>query len=312
MNEGASVSVPEEMAGVRPDRAVAVLTGLSRSVSRALIEAGVVTVAGVPVTRSTRLETGDVIMYPAPSAEAPLAPEPVPFEVVLELSDLLVINKPAGLVVHPGAGHASGTLVNGLIHRYPELQALGAQYRWGLVHRLDRDTSGLLLVARTIETYEFLQAELKQRRIGRTYLALVSGHLDAATGTIDAPVGRDPVRATRMAVTQNGRPARTHYRRLAEWAETTLLEIELETGRTHQIRVHLASIGYGIIGDRVYGKRRSELGEPGRVWLHAARLRFRSIDDTHREVSTPLPADLSGSLDRLGDPISGDLFSLEP
>jgi 23S rRNA pseudouridine1911/1915/1917 synthase len=312
MSDRASATVPEDLAGVRPDRAVAVLAGVSRSVSREFLEAGLVTVGGVPVTRSTRLQEGDVIEYPLPAAEEPLAPEPVPFEVALELDDVLVVNKPAGLVVHPGAGHASGTLVNGLIHRYPDLEALGPEYRWGLVHRLDRDTSGLLLVARTSEMYKFLQVELKERRIGRTYLALVPGRLDSATGTIDAPVGRDPARATRMAVTQNGRPARTHYRRLADWEETTLLEVELETGRTHQIRVHLASIGYGIIGDRVYGQRSSLPGEPGRVWLHAARLRFPSVDGAHREVAAPLPTDLRDSLEALGDPKSGDLLSVEP
>lgn len=307
MIERATVTVPADLVGVRADRVLAVLAGLSRSASRNLIEANLVMVGGVPIGRAAHLELGDVIDYPAQAPGAVLLPEPVPFSVVIELEDVLVVDKPAGVVVHPGAGHASGTLVNGLVYRFPGLASLGPENRWGLVHRLDRDTSGLLLVARSTEMHEFLQAELKERRVGRTYFALVSGRVGAATGTIDAPIGRDPARPTRMAVIQDGRPARTHYRRLAEWDDITLVEVELETGRTHQIRVHFASIGSGVIGDPVYGRRLALPGDLGRVWLHATRLRFPLRSGDQQEVSSPLPEDLRQSLASLGNPLSGEV-----
>jgi len=307
MIERATVTVPTDLVGVRADRVLAVLAGVSRSVARSLIEANLVMVRGVPIGRGAHLEAGDVLDYPAQSKGAALVPRPVPFDVVVELDDVLVVDKPAGVVVHPGAGHSSDTLVNGLVYRYPGLASLGQEYRWGLVHRLDRDTSGLLLVARTSEMHRFLQAELKARRIGRTYLALVSGRVEAATGTIDAPIGRDPAHPTRMAVIQDGRPARTHYRRLAQWGETTLVEIELETGRTHQIRVHFASIGSGVMGDPVYGRGVSSLGDPGRVWLHATRLRFPLQSGDVQKASAPLPEDLQQSLSGLGKPTTGNL-----
>jgi 23S rRNA pseudouridine1911/1915/1917 synthase len=312
MSERDTVVVPEDLAGVRVDRALAVLTNMGRTASRRLIEDGLVLIDGVAVDRSTALSVGDVIEYPVIEQAPALIAEEIPFSVVFESDDVVVVDKPPGLVVHPGAGHATGTLVNGLIHRYPDLQELGEEYRWGLVHRLDRDTSGLLLVARNPEMHGFLQRELKERRIGRTYVALVSGGLEAATGTIDAPIGRDPARPTRMAIVQDGRPARTHYRRLAEWAEVTLVQIELETGRTHQIRVHFASVGRGIVGDPVYGRGIVEEGDPGRVWLHAIRLRFPVGSGTAlgayvQELEAPLPADLRRSLAALGDPASGQV-----
>lgn len=322
MSERHTVVVPEDLAGVRADRVLAVLTNMGRSASRRLIEDRLVLIGGVPVDRSTSLSAGDVIEYPAIEEAPALVAEEIPFNVVFESDDVVVVDKPPGLVVHPGAGHERGTLVNGLIHRYPDLQKLGEENRWGLVHRLDRDTSGLLLVARNPQMHVFLQRELKERRIGRTYVALVAGGLAAATGTIDAPIGRDPARPTRMAIVQDGRPARTHYRRLAEWEEATLVQIELETGRTHQIRVHFASIGGGIVGDPVYGRGSVEAGDPGRVWLHAIRLRFplgtgaalgagAQGTDPHpvdvQEAEAPLPTDLRRSLTDLGKPTSGEV-----
>ena len=262
MSDRSRVVVPAEYAGIRADRVLASLSGLSRAAARRLIDEGLVTSRGAAIDRGDGLETGDVIEYPTPKAPGTLTPETIPFDVAFETSNVVVVDKPAGLVVHPGVGNPTGTLVNGLVDRYPEL--LEEEHRWGLVHRLDRDTSGLLLVARTPETHRFLQAELKERRIGRIYLTLVHGALEAATGTIEAPIGRDPVRPTRMSVTRNGRPARTHYRRLAEWSGYSLVEVKLETGRTHQIRVHMASIGNGIVGDAIYGKRIA--GKPSR-WL---------------------------------------------
>ncbi|MDJ0925503.1 MAG: RluA family pseudouridine synthase [Acidimicrobiia bacterium] len=307
MNEHRRVTVPADLAGVRADRVLAVLTGLSRAEARNLFEGGRVTVGGTAVARSTRLAAGDIIEYPQTETAVALVAAPVPFGVALERDDVVVVDKPAGLVVHPGAGHKSGTLVNGLVHRYPELGALGAEHRWGLVHRLDRDTSGLLLVARTATSHEFLQAELRARRVGRTYLALVHRELDAATGTVDAPIGRDPARPTRMAVVPDGRPARTHYRRLAGWDDVTLIEVELETGRTHQIRIHLASIGHWIVGDGTYGRQLAHDADPGRVWLHARRLRFSTAGGEQHTVVSALPQDLTDSLRRLGEPVLGSV-----
>lgn len=305
MVEHSTAVVTPDLEGVRPDRALAVLAGLSRSTAQRLISNGEVRVGEAIVDRSTRLRTGDVLAYPAQVEVERLVPEPVDFSVVFDDGNVLVIDKPAGLVVHPGAGHRGGTLVHGLIHRFPELSALGEEHRWGLVHRLDRDTSGVLLVARNPATHEFLQSELKARRIGRTYLALVHGKLDAATGTIDAPIGRDRAKPTRMAVVRDGRPARTHYRRLASWADTSLITLELETGRTHQIRVHLASIGHAVVGDPTYGRGGEVVGSPGRVWLHASEIRFPTIDGGDRTVTAELAEDLRRSLAVLGKPHEG-------
>ncbi len=305
MVERATVVVTEDLAGVRPDRVLAVLAGLSRSVAQRLISAGQVRVGESTVDRSTRVCAGDTLDYPIPAEAEHLEPEPVDFAVAFDDGDLLVVNKPPGLVVHPGAGHRRGTLVHGLVYRYPELRALGEEHRWGLVHRLDRDTSGVLLVARTVASHEFLQAELKARRVGRSYVALVNGRLDAATGTIDAPMGRDRARPTRMAVVSDGRPARTHFRRLAEWADSSLIALELETGRTHQIRVHLASIGHPVVGDLTYGGGGSVLGDAGRVWLHASQIRFPTIDGGRHEVGAVLAEDLRRSLAVMGEPNNG-------
>jgi 23S rRNA pseudouridine1911/1915/1917 synthase len=302
MTERGSIVVPEDLEGVRLDRTLALLTGISRSDTRRMIDAGEVWVGDTVATKSTLPRVGDTIEYVLPMPATALEPEPVSFDVVFDRGEVLVVNKPAGLVVHPGAGNQKGTLAHGLAYRYPEIAALGEEYRWGLVHRLDRDTSGLLLVARTADMHGFLQDQLKLRRIGRTYLALVSGHLGAATGTIEAPIGRDPLRPTRMAIVRDGRPARTHYRRSAEWESCSLVEIELETGRTHQIRVHFESIGHGVVGDPTYGRTLAEAGDPGRVWLHARRLRFALPDGQEHEVEVDLPADLAASLAELGEP----------
>ena len=312
MAELTTVVVTEDLAGVRPDRALAVLAGISRSVAQRLISDGRVLLGEAVVDRSTRLRPGDTLAYPKPVVSEQLTPEPVGFSLVYDDGDVLVVNKPPGLVVHPGAGHREGTLVHGLIHRYPELNTLGEEHRWGLVHRLDRDTSGVLLVARTVGSHEFLQAELKARRVGRSYLALVHGRLEAATGTVDAPIGRDRARPTRMAVVPDGRPARTHFRRLAEWAESSLISLELETGRTHQIRVHLASIGHAVVGDLTYGQGRSVMGDPGRVWLHASEVRFSTIDGTQRAAQADLPDDLRQSLEVLGEPNDGSVELAAP
>jgi 23S rRNA pseudouridine1911/1915/1917 synthase len=282
---------------------------VSRAVARRIIEAG--DAAGIDAP-AMRLASGTAFAVRLPAAEPELQPEDVPFQVAYESPDVLVVIKPPGVAVHPGAGRTHGTLANGLVARYPELAELGETYRWGLVHRLDRDTSGLLMVARTAAAHQQLQAELKARRVGRTYLALAAGRFDASTGTIEAPIGRDRRHPTRMAVQADGREARTHYRRLAEWADVTLLEVTLETGRTHQIRVHLASIGAPLVGDGTYGAGLVAAGDPSRIWLHATRLRFPD-PETGREVvvAAPLPSDLRDSLEALGLPLRGNAPSTE-
>jgi 23S rRNA pseudouridine1911/1915/1917 synthase len=213
----------------------------------------------------------------------------------------VVVAKPAGLVVHPGAGHHGGTLVNGLLHRYPEVAGVGDPTRPGIVHRLDRDTSGLLVVARSERAHRALVAALAERRVEREYDALVWGVPDAPRGVVDAPIGRSDARRTRMAVREGGRDARTAYTLVESFASPrcSLLRCRLETGRTHQIRVHLAAIGHPVVGDVAYGGARAGLALD-RPFLHAGRLAFdHPVTGRRVELDEPLPADLAAVLDRL-------------
>lgn len=297
MTNRRDLTVPAELDGVRADKVVAVLCEVSRAEARRAIDAGRVRSQGEPLAASQALAGGQQVVVELAEPEAALVPVSVPFDVAYEDGWVVVVDKPAGLVVHPGAGTTGPTLVAGLVHRYPELAGLES-HRWGLVHRLDKDTSGLLLVARTAEGHRTLQADLKARRIARTYLALVRGVPDSPRGTIDAPLGRDPHRPTRVALVRDGREARTHYSRMAAWDDATLLEVALETGRTHQIRVHLASIGHPLVGDPVYGHRRPAMGLT-RPFLHAAELAFDHPDGRGRVAfSSPLAADLRDWLAR--------------
>jgi 23S rRNA pseudouridine1911/1915/1917 synthase len=305
------LAIPEELDGARADRVVAVLCGVSRRIARMSIDDGGVTRRGTAVSASDRMRTGDVIDVDLIVEEDTVAPDvTVEFSVAFEDGDVVVIDKPAGVVVHPGAGRPSGTLANGLIARYPEIAEMGTAYRWGIVHRIDRDTSGLLIVAKTPTAFERLQAALKERAVTRSYLALVSGRFDNATGTIDAPVGRDPAYPTRMTVTETGRSARTHYRRAADWEEydVSLMAVKLETGRTHQIRVHMKAIEHPVVGDPVYGPGRAIQGDPGRTWLHARSLTFEHPSGTGPlTVHSELPEDLTASLERIGPPDRGSV-----
>lgn len=294
------LEVPETLAGARVDKAVAELLDLSRARASALLEEGV-TVDGQPARVSDRVAAGQLIGCSGPERTSGLEPEEVEFGVVHEDEAVIVVNKPAGVVVHPGSGRTRGTLAAGLIHRYPDLVGVGAEERWGLVHRLDKDTSGCILVARTGDAFETLVGELRRREIVRTYTTLVEGRMGTPTGTIDAPIGRDPARPTRRAVSHTGKHARTHYEVIREFEdrEATLLEVTLETGRTHQIRVHLASIEHPVAGDRTYGATRKDLGAP-RTFLHASRIAFTHPETGDRlEVEAPLPADLAAVLDGL-------------
>jgi 23S rRNA pseudouridine1911/1915/1917 synthase len=306
MSREAVAVVPPDLDGVRADRVVAVLFDLTRSEARRAVDEGRVRCGGTAVTPSQRLAAGDSVLAELAGPEPALVPTEVAFEVAYEDEALLVVNKPPGVVVHPGAGTGAGTLVSGLVHRYPELGDM-ADARWGLVHRLDKDTSGVLIVARTAPVHRALQDDLRARRVARTYVALVAGAPEASRGTVDAPLGRDPRHPTRVALVAGGRPARTHYSRLAVWDDAALLEVALETGRTHQIRVHLASIGSPVIGDRTYGGRRgAHRADPGRQWLHALRVGFVHPVGGHPVVvEAPPPRDLLAALAVLGPPAAG-------
>jgi 23S rRNA pseudouridine1911/1915/1917 synthase len=301
-----TVRVPDGTAG-RIDRFVADATGLSRSHVQKLISDGRLTVDGVPVRANALVSAGSEVRLDVPQPLAlDLAPAPdIPLRIVYEDDDLLIVDKPAGLVVHPSAGHHDGdTLVNALLAR-----AGGAEYggiagvaRPGIVHRLDRDTSGLLMVAKHDAAQRSLMAQLKARRVRKTYLALVAGNVAAAVGRIEAPIGRDPKHRTRMAVVPDGRPSTTGYRVRERFDGWTLLELDLVTGRTHQIRVHLDGIGHPIAGDPVYGTGTSRRGPAGlgRLFLHAWRLELAAPGDGHLiRATAPLPDDLEGVLDAL-------------
>jgi 23S rRNA pseudouridine1911/1915/1917 synthase len=303
--------IPDDLAGVRADRALAALAEVSRSAARGAIDAGDVRCDGEPVRAADRLPAGGLLTASFAEARGALEPDPaVEFDVAYEDRHLIVVDKPAGLVVHPGSGRNHATLANGLIDRYPDLRDLGVEHRWGIVHRLDRDTSGLLIVARSDDAHQMLQDALRERSIKRRYLALVAGTFGNVRGTVDAPIGRDPDNPTRMAVTAGGKRAVTHYRRLADWPGESLLRVDLETGRTHQIRVHLRAIDHPVIGDPVYGGVATSAGDPGRPFLHAAYLSFdHPIEERRVVFESGLPRDLDAALSELGEPARGDIVA---
>ncbi len=292
--------VPRALDGQRLDRVVAMVAGCSRSQAAALVDAGDVQVGGRAVTaRSHRVVEGDALEVAAPdrSTDELLAPDPtVDVPLVYEDPDLLVVDKPGGLVVHPGAGQHAGTLVHGLLARSPGIRAVGQADRPGIVHRLDKGTSGLLLVARSQPAYDALVAMLAARRVARRYRALVWGAVDSPTGMVDAPVGRGARDRTRMAVTLTGKDARTRYEVVGGFTDpvtVTELRCTLETGRTHQIRVHMASIGHPVVGDARYGGRRASLPSP-RPWLHAEHLALEHpVSGEPLVFDSPLPAELA-------------------
>jgi 23S rRNA pseudouridine1911/1915/1917 synthase len=304
-------TVPAALDGERVDRAVALLTGLSRSDVAELVVRGAVTLTGSTVAaRSRRVRVGDVLEVDVPEVSAaagPVADAAVHVAIVHADDQVIVVDKPAGLVVHPGAGHPEGTLVHGLLSLFPDLAELGRpgpdRDRPGIVHRLDKGTSGLLVVARTGPARDALVAQMAARAVDRRYAALVWGQVEAAEGLIDAPLGRAETDPTRIAVRAGGRAARTRYlveRRYPPPHDVTLLECRLETGRTHQIRVHLAAIGHPIVGDPRYGRRGRQRGPvltPGRQWLHARRLSFDHPGTGERlTFESALPDDLASVL----------------
>ena len=293
--------------GRRLDEVVAALAGVSRTRAARWAEEGRVLVDDLPRPKSHRLRGAERLAWSPPprrTAGAPAA-EALPLMVRYEDDRVLVVAKPAGLVVHPGPGHPTGTLVNALLGRAgARLSAGSAGDRPGIVHRLDKDTSGLLLVAKDDRAHLALSRDLDAHRVERRYLALVQGRLPAASGTVDAPVGRHPRDRKRMAVVaKGGRRAVTHWRVLESFPAVQLVEAALETGRTHQVRVHLASVRHPVAGDRTYGADPTLAARLGldRPFLHAWRLGFRHPGDGHRvELTEPLPPDLGGVLERLG------------
>ena len=297
-----SYSFPSDACvGERLDLALAKLTGLSRTQAATLIATARVLVDGRAERASFRVESGAriAVEIPAPAGRE-IIPESIPLRVRFEDDDIVVVDKPAGMVVHPAPGNWTGTLVNALMGRGQGLAAGGGPERAGLVHRLDKETSGLLLVAKTDRAHRVLSAALAARRIKRRYACLCWGHLDADHVTVDKPLGRDPNDRTRIAVRPDGRTAKTEFVRLARFDSADLLRAQLHTGRTHQIRVHLASIGHPVIGDDTYGGgggRRLVALPPKRHFLHAAWLVFtHPVSGKELDLRSPLPDDLRRSL----------------
>jgi 23S rRNA pseudouridine1911/1915/1917 synthase len=302
------VELQVQAGGIRLDKYLAdEVPGLSRSASQRLIDNGQVTVNGEPVKASYKVRPGDLVVASLP-AEEPIRPvaEAIPLRIVYEDTALLVVDKPAGMVVHPAPGHPSGTLVNAVLAHLPELAGTGDE-RPGIVHRLDRDTSGLILIAKTDKVRRALQRQFKERQVYKAYLALLDGHLQPGWGRIEAPIGRDPQHRQRMAVLPGGRESVTEYHVLEQFDHQvgpvagayTLIEAEPRTGRTHQIRVHMSSIGHPVAGDRVYGRRRTRL-PLDRQFLHARRLAFKHpLSGQRLEMEAPLADDLAAVLDLL-------------
>ena len=308
-SETRELTVPDGTRPVRADRFVTDATGLSRSHVQKLISAGHLTSAEVRLKANTIVGPGARLrLVVPPPAPIELIPEPdIPLSILYEDADLLIVDKPAGLVVHPSPGHETGTLVHALLGRAAggpgmQLGSIAGVERPGIVHRLDRDTSGLLIVAKNDAAHAGLAAQLKARRIKKTYIALVQGSVAAAVGRIEAPLGRDPKNRMRMAVVPDGRPSTSGYRVRERFRGWTMLDLDLITGRTHQLRVHLDAIGHPIAGDPVYGTGTSRRGPEGlmRMFLHSWRIELTS-PSTGRLIraEAPLPVELEGVLDAL-------------
>ena len=301
------ICITAEESGERIDALLArTLPSLSRSQVQKLLEQGKVTMNGRALKKNFRCSAGECyeLLLPEPD-ELPLIPQDIPLDVVYEDGDLIVINKPRGLVVHPAPGHPDGTLVNALLyHCGDSLSGIGGQRRPGIVHRIDKDTSGLLIVAKNDFAHQGLSAQLADHSLCREYEALVRGNFKQDSGTIDKPIGRHPIDRKRMAVTdKNSKPAVTHWQLLASYRGYSHILCRLETGRTHQIRVHMASIGHPLLGDFTYGAPSPEKGLEGQC-LHARRLRFvHPRTGEHVLLETELPAYFTDVLARLGPKI---------
>ena len=301
--ETRTLQAGSEDAGGRLDAWLAgQLPDVTRSAAARLCEEGRVTAAGKPLAKNYRLSGGEAVSVALPDPEpVGVAPQDIPLDVAYEDSDVIVVNKPKGLVVHPAPGHPDGTLVNALLHHCGDsLSGIGGELRPGIVHRIDRDTSGLIIAAKNDRAHLALAEQLQDHSLARVYEAVAVGSFREDSGTVDAPIGRHPVDRKKMAVEpRNGRPAVTHWRVLARYSGCTHVECRLETGRTHQIRVHLASIGHPLLGDTVYGSKKPYPGLAGQC-LHARRLIFRHPRTGERvELECPLPDWFQEVLDKL-------------
>jgi 23S rRNA pseudouridine1911/1915/1917 synthase len=301
----------DEDTGDRLDVYLSVRLDLSRTRIAQLAAEGLILVDGVPARKSHRPAAGEVIdvTIPDPVAAERVAAEDIPLRILHQDADLVVLEKPAGLVVHPAPGHPTGTLVNALLHHVGDLSGIGGELRPGIVHRLDKDTSGLMLVAKHDRSHRALSAALRRRDIRRLYLAAAWGHFTDEERVVDAPIARSPTDRKRMAVLPEGRSARTRFRRLERWLAADLVQAELETGRTHQIRVHLAHIGHPVVGDAAYGGggarrvsgtthlwARQLVSRVPRQFLHAAELHFpHPTTDEPMHFTSPLPPDLEAA-----------------
>ena len=282
-----------DQAGERLDAFLArSLPDLTRSAAQRLLEEGAVTLGGKPAKKNTKTAPGDVVEVTLPDPQpVEVVPQNIPLDIVYEDADVIVVNKPVGLVVHPAPGHPDGTLVNALLYHCGEsLSGINGELRPGIVHRIDRDTSGLIIAAKNDRAHLALSAQLQDHTLARVYEAVVVGNLREDSGTVNAPIGRHPVDRKKMAIEpRNGRPAVTHWRVLARYPGYTHVECRLETGRTHQIRVHMASIGHPLLGDTVYGSKKPWPGLAGQC-LHARKLRFvHPATGEPVEVECPLP-----------------------
>ena len=273
-------------------------TGLTRSQLARLVVEGQVLVNGGPAKPSNKVRAGDVVFLTVPPTKpSNVVAQDIPLTVVYQDEYLVVIDKPAGLAVHPGPGHPDQTLVNALLAMCPDIQGIGGEIRPGIVHRLDKDTSGLMMVAKTHHAHTHLSAQIKARQVTKGYLGLVEGTPSPLQGKVDAPVGRHPRRRTRMAVVVGGKEARTNYKTKEQFAAHTLLELYLETGRTHQIRVHMAHLGHPLVGDTTYGNASPMVD---RHFLHAYHLAFEHpVTGEPLEFQTGLPSDLAPAVDSL-------------
>ena len=286
--------------GERVDRVIAFFSGLSRSKVSDLISKRLILRNGIPIKKGSEIvHTNDEISMPNlvnEAVEEIASDESIDFEVVFEDDSVIVVSKPSGLIVHPGSGIANGTLVNGLAAQFPDLREIGDPTRLGLVHRLDKGTSGLLIVARTPEALENLKFQMQERHVHRQYFAIVAGHVESNKGVVDAPLGRDPKNPLKRAVINSGKYARTHYeidQKYESPFKVSMLNCRLETGRTHQIRVHLAAIGHPVLGDELYGGR-SSFNIENRLALHAQMLTFLHPKTKNlMNFESPLPAELT-------------------
>ncbi len=306
-----AAQVPFEMAGIRLDQVLAeVFSDYSRSKLQTWVKAGRVQVNGSVLKPKEKLLGGETIMLDAAAEVVVNAePESIPLDIIFEDESLLIVNKPVGLVVHPAVGNWHGTLLNALLNHEPNLETLP---RAGIVHRIDKETSGLLMIAKTLQAHNSLTEQLQERDITREYLAITRGRMTAG-GTIDEPIGRHPTDRKRYTVRENGKPAVTHYRVAKRFARHTLVQVKLETGRTHQIRVHMAHIRFPLLGDQVYGGRfqmppdcserlEKELRNFKRQALHAAKLGLQHpVTDEYMEWEQPLPEDMTQLLDALAE-----------